>query len=79
MSGASKKALEFAAYTGTGVEKWMRWHGWKFWVGCDHCTNGGSEASCWGRAGCHGYLNGCGCKDCVERDLKESESVNEAG
>lgn len=65
------KAQEFAEFPGTAVQPWMEWEGWGAWVGCDRCAGDGPEAPCWGRQGCHGYYNGCGCRECVKQDARE--------
>lgn len=62
---------DFASYVGVEIEPWMRWPGWEGWVGCDVCADLGPHAPCWGHEGCHGYLNGCGCRECMEREAKE--------
>lgn len=66
------KAREFAEFTCMKVEPWMEWPGWQGWVGCDRCAGDGPEAPCWGHAGCHGYLNGCGCRECMEQERREA-------
>lgn len=70
-------AKEFAEYHDIEVQGWMLSPIWEIWVGCDTCTELGEEAPCWGQTSCHGYWNGCGCRDCTEQDRRESNG-NEA-
>ncbi|KUK32063.1 MAG: Uncharacterized protein XD63_0654 [Thermoanaerobacterales bacterium 50_218] len=63
-------AEELADLHGTEVEEWMLWEGWSWRIGCERCNDLGPEADCWGRAGCHGYFWGCGCRECAQRDSK---------
>lgn len=59
------RAIAFAHTAGVGaIASWMCWPGWQLYVGCDRCRTDGAAAPCWGRAGCHTYLAGCGCRDC---------------
>ncbi|TDA68000.1 MAG: hypothetical protein D9V47_09130 [Clostridia bacterium] len=67
-----ERAREFAEFVGVQVQPWMLWPGWAAWVGCDRCAGDGPEAPCWGQAGCHGYLNGCGCGRCVAKEAEEA-------
>ena len=61
------------------LEPWMLAPTWVAVVGCEHCALSGPEAHCWGLVGCHGYYNGCGCRDCSERfDLERAEYVTGA-
>jgi hypothetical protein len=68
-------AKTFAERHGLKVEDWMEWDGWTEYVGCNICDELGPDAECWGYTGCHGYINGCGCKDCAEIDQHEKELV----
>ncbi|TDA67704.1 MAG: hypothetical protein D9V47_09270 [Clostridia bacterium] len=69
------KAREFAELAGTEVQPWMEWEGWTVWVGCDTCAGDGPEAPCWGYTGCHGYLQGCGCRECTDQEAKEAKEA----
>jgi hypothetical protein len=62
------KAKRFAKKFGKYVEDWMLWDGWTNYIGCDECNTKGPKAPCWGVKGCHGYYNGCCCKNCVKDD-----------
>ena len=66
-----EKAEEMARYHNRKVEPWMLWTGWEVWIGCSNCQEGGPLAGCWGKAGCHGFWEGCGCYLCAqtEREL----------
>lgn len=66
-------AQSFADYHGTDVEDWMLWEGWDEYIGCDLCDSDGPEAPCWGMAQCHGYMNGCGCRECTQREQEEDD------
>jgi len=66
------RAEDLASLHGEPVRPWMLWEGWWGHVGCENCAEGGPLASCWGRADCHGYYNGCGCGECTVRDRTES-------
>ena len=68
------KARVLATYTGQSIEPWMQSSIWGAWVGCENCREGGPDAPCWGRTSCHGYFDGCGCRDCIARDRAEAES-----
>ena len=72
----ARQAREFANHAGEPEEAWMRWHGWDAHVGCKRCAEGGRDAPCWGRAGCHGFYEGCGCDRCDAEDL-EAEGEGE--
>jgi len=66
-----RKAQEFASGTNNGViEDWMLWDGWGGHVGCEACGLSQKESNCWGKAYCHGYENGCGCKECIEEERR---------
>ncbi len=69
------QAQEFADHMEQAVEPWMEWGGWYGYVGCENCAEGGPQAPCWGRPSCHGYLHGCGCQGCAERDAEVLEAL----
>jgi len=50
------------------IEDWMLWDGWGEWIGCERCAIHGMYADCWGKTGCHGYYEGCGCTSCTMRE-----------
>ena len=64
------KTIDFAAVIAEkhSVEAsgWLLWSGWAVMPGCNICRLSGPSASCWGRAECHGYANGCGCRECEQ-------------
>lgn len=61
------RARQFAKQAASRLQPWMHWDGWVLFVGCDVCLDDGVDAECWGREGCHGYTNGCGCTDCAHQ------------
>lgn len=68
MDEREQRAAEFADWHGREIEAWMLWDGWVDWVGCEACATIGPGAPCWGEARCHGYHQGCGCRDCASLD-----------
>lgn len=70
-----EKAKEFADLHGVEIQHWMLWGGWDYWVGCDVCKEMGKSAPCWGLNRCHGYENGCGCKDCSMVDEYHDKTI----
>lgn len=59
-------ARELAQAHNIRVQAWMLWRGWTHTIGCETCRELGPAARCWGAIGCHGYLSGCGCRQCGE-------------
>ncbi|ADQ41548.1 hypothetical protein Calkr_2080 [Caldicellulosiruptor acetigenus I77R1B] len=55
----------------TTVEDWMLWDGWGMSVGCEKCILYGRKAPCYGKAQCHGFKNGCTCRECEKKYKKK--------
>lgn len=70
-----EKAIDFVneCYdrTVTAIEPWMLWDGWGMSVGCEKCILYGRRASCYGRTQCHGFKNGCTCRECEKKYKKK--------